>query len=226
MRTLIIGNSDGIGLALTRKLLGGGEDVVGVSRSALDPISDRHVQHVLDVLHPQFPKLLAAIVEKDGPIDTLVYCAGLGEFFETSGVDRDGDIIRVNFAALADAMSAVMPGMKLRGRGRIIGISSIGDRPSPAAPSYGGSKAGMTTYLLGLRQPLAKLGIRVSVVRLGFVDTKMAKFKFRPMIITPERAAELIQDVIERGPAIKTYPLVIEGAARLLTALTSWQLRR
>jgi short-subunit dehydrogenase len=84
----------------------------------------------------------------------------------------------------------------------------------------------MTAYLLGLRRPLGKLGVRVSVVRFGFVDTKMAKAKVRPMMISPERAAEVISGVIERGPAIKTYPLAMEGLVSIVTALTSWRLRR
>jgi NAD(P)-dependent dehydrogenase (short-subunit alcohol dehydrogenase family) len=226
MRTLIIGNGDGIGLALTKRLLGDGEEVVGVSRRPLEPIGDRHSQHVLDVLDPHFPELIAAIVAQARQIDTLVYCAGIGEPFETSGVDRDGDTVRVNFAALADAVRAVLPSMRARGKGRIIGISSIGDRAMPAAPAYGASKAGMTAYLLGLRQPLGELGIRVSAVRFGFVDTKMAKAKLRPMMISPDRAAAVILDVIKHGPAMRTYPLAMEGLVSIVTALTSWRMRR
>ena len=226
MRTLIIGNGDGIGLALTKRLLGDGEFVVGVSRRFLDPIGERHVQHVLNVLNPKFPELLATIVAESGPIDTLVYCAGIGELFQTSGVDLDGDTIRVNLAALADAVCAVLPGMRAKGSGRIIGVSSIGDRASPDAPSYGASKAGMTAYLLGLRRPLGRLGVRVSAVRFGFVDTKMAKSKIRPMMITTDRATEVMLDVIKHGPAIKTHPLTTEILASILTALTCWRLRK
>jgi len=226
MRTLIIGNGDGIGLALTKRLLGDGEEVVGVSRRLLEPICDSHTQHVLDVLNPEFPQLIATVVAEARQIDTLAYCAGIGELFETSGVDRDGDTIRVNFAALADAVCAVLPGMRARGMGRIIGLSSIGDRASPAAPSYGASKAGMTAYLLGLRRPLGKFGVRVSVVRFGFVDTKMAKAKLRPMMITTDRATEVMLSVIKHGPAIRTYPLALEGLASIASALTSWRMRR
>jgi hypothetical protein len=90
MRTLIIGNGDGIGLALTKRLLDDGGSVIGVSRRFLGCIGARHAQHVLDVLDPKFPELIATVVAEAGPIDTLVYCAGIGEPFETSGVDRDG----------------------------------------------------------------------------------------------------------------------------------------
>jgi NAD(P)-dependent dehydrogenase (short-subunit alcohol dehydrogenase family) len=226
MRTLIIGNGDGIGLALTKRLLDDGGSVVGVSRRFLGCIGARHAQHVLDVLDPKFPELIATVVAEAGPIDTLVYCAGIGELFETSGVDRDGDTIRVNLAALADAVAAVLPGMRAQGRGRIIGVSSIGDRASPDAPSYGASKAGMTAYLLGLRRPLGRLGVRVSAVRFGFVDTKMAKSKIRPMMITTDRAAEVMLDVIKHGPAIRTYPLAMEILVSMATALTSWRMRK
>jgi NAD(P)-dependent dehydrogenase (short-subunit alcohol dehydrogenase family) len=221
MQTLIIGNGDGIGLALTKKLLAGGVEVIGVSRRPLAPLGARHRQHTLDVLHPQFPELIADIVAGAGAIDTLVYCAGIGEPFETVGADLDGDTIRVNFAALADVVRAVLPGMRGRSSGRIVGISSIGDRPTSMAPAYGGSKAGMTAYLLGLRKALRKWGIRVSAVRLGFVDTKMAKSPVRPMMISADRAADIIIDVIQRGPAVRTYPKTIGILAPIVNALMS-----
>ena len=89
------------------------------------------------------------------------------------------------------------------------------------AAAYGGSKAGMTAYLRGLRKALRKWGIRVSAVRLGFVDTKMAKSPVRPMMISADRAAEIIVDVIRRGPAVKTYPITIGILASIVSALTS-----
>jgi len=226
MPTLIIGNGDGIGLALTNRLLGDGAEVVGVSRRPLEVLGDRHSQRTIDVLDPRFPELIAKLVAEAGPIHTLVYCAGIGEPFETSGVDRDGDIVRVNLAGLADAVRAVLPAMRARGEGRIVGVSSIGDRATPSAPAYGASKAGMTAYLLGLRRPLGAWGIRVSAVRFGFVDTKMAKAKVRPMVITPDRAAQVIIEVIKDGPAIRTYPLAMEGLVSIVVALTSWRMRR
>ena len=80
--------------------------------------------------------------------------------------------------------------------------------------------------LLGRRQLLGKPGVRVSVVRFGFVDTKMAKASVRPMMISPDRAAEVILGVIKHGPAIKTYPLAVEALVSIVTALTSWRMRR
>ena len=132
----------------------------------------------------------------------------------------------MNIAALADAVRAALPSMRARGAGRIIGVSSIGDRATPAAPAYGASKAGMTAYLLGLRRPLKQMGVCVSVVRFGFVDTKMAKANVRPMMITPDRAAEVVCEVIEHGPATRTYPLAMEALVSVVTALTSWRMRR
>jgi NAD(P)-dependent dehydrogenase (short-subunit alcohol dehydrogenase family) len=116
--------------------------------------------------------------------------------------------------------------MLARHGGRIIGISSIADRALPGAPSYGASKAGMTAYLLGLRAALRKSGVLVSVVRFGFVETKMAKAKNRPLMITPDRAAEVLLGVIRRGSAIKTYPLAMDALVSIASALTSWRMRR
>jgi NAD(P)-dependent dehydrogenase (short-subunit alcohol dehydrogenase family) len=197
---LIIGNSDGIGLALTERLLALGDQVIGISRSPLSLMSPTHAQHVIDVLDRRYSALLSTIIAELRPIDTLIYCAGIGDTFEAAGTDHDGDTIRVNLAALADTVNVVLPGMRLRGSGRIIGISSIGDAASSTAPSYGASKAGMTAYLSGLRRPLAAFGVRVSVVRFGFVDTKMAKSRVRPFMIKVDRAVDVLMDVMARGP--------------------------
>ena len=142
MQTLIIGNGDGIGLALTKKLLAGGVEVIGVSRRPLALLGDHHRQHTLDVLHPQFPELIAkhrCRRKRDRHPGLL---RGDRRAVRNCRADLDGDTIRVNFAALADVVRAVLPGMRGRSEGRIVGISSIGDRPTSMAPAYGGSKAG------------------------------------------------------------------------------------
>jgi hypothetical protein len=54
----------------------------------------------------------------------------------------------------------------------------------------------------------------------------MAKATVRPMMISPDRGVEVILGVIKRRPAIRTYPLAMEGLVPIMTALTSWRMRR
>ena len=58
MRVMLIGNSDGIGLETTRKLVDRGDTVVGVSRSASPIDDDRYEHHIVDVASPEYVPLL------------------------------------------------------------------------------------------------------------------------------------------------------------------------
>jgi short-subunit dehydrogenase len=156
----------------------------------------------------------------------MVCCAGTGDYFSTAGVCLDGDTFRVNLVGLADAIAVVLPAMQRQGCGRMIGVSSIGDMCTPSAPSYGASKAAMTAYLLGLRSVLMELGVSVSVVRFGFVDTKMAKAPVRPQMIDVEAAAKILMRVMEHGPAVRAYPLLMDLVGRAVRIATYWWVRR
>ena len=68
--------------------------------------------------------------------------------------------------------------------------SPTSDRTTQA-PGYAASKAGLTSYLLGLRGALRPHGVRVTIVRFGFVDTKMAKSPVKPLLLSVERAADV-----------------------------------
>ncbi|ANP45657.1 SDR family NAD(P)-dependent oxidoreductase [Candidatus Viadribacter manganicus] len=206
-----------MGLALTKRLVARGDSVLGVSRSDFAPLGMQHQQHKLDIRTPGFYDKLCELIAEDQSVDIAVYCAGMGEPFGTSDVTADADTIRVNLGGLADTVRAVLPGMRGRRKGQIVGVSSIGDMASAAAPAYGASKAGVTAYLRGLRRPLGALGVRVSVVRLGFVATKMAKADFRPFMISADAAASILLNVIDKAPASKTHPWTMHVLTRMLS---------
>jgi NAD(P)-dependent dehydrogenase (short-subunit alcohol dehydrogenase family) len=73
---LVIGNSDGIGLALTRALLADGWEVTGVSRRASAIDAERYKHHVADVCDPQYPARLSGVVSQLPALDVCVYCVG------------------------------------------------------------------------------------------------------------------------------------------------------
>jgi NAD(P)-dependent dehydrogenase (short-subunit alcohol dehydrogenase family) len=81
---LIIGNTDGIGLALTRALLADGWTVTGISRrgsSVRDPGYEHVIAHVSD---GGFRAVLASAQASGGPLDVCVYCAGTGDLLDCS----------------------------------------------------------------------------------------------------------------------------------------------
>jgi short-subunit dehydrogenase len=104
---------------------------------------------------------------------------------------------------------AGMEGMVARGRGTLVGVSSLAAmRGLPKSGAYAASKAALATFLETLRTDLGRKGIRVVDVRPGFVDTPMTKanqFKM-PFLMDVDRAADVTMRGIERGEAIVSYP--------------------
>ena len=214
---LIIGNSDGIGLAITRALLKSRWNIFGISRSA-SPINDSSYSHIVaDVRDDQYPVELRSILKKNGPIDVCIYCAGTGKILDLYSMEGEVDIFDVNLTGMVKTAACVIPAMADRGKGHFIGLSSIVDEMlSPEAPSYHASKAAYSNYLEGLALALRPLGVSVSNVRFGFVDTKMAKDDVKPFMITVDRAARHLQKCIKKKPFRYTAPWI---------AIPLWKLR-
>ena len=221
-RAIIIGNSDGIGLAMTRALLDRGWKVDGISRSA-SPIDDAGCEQITaDVRDDDYPSKLKALLATGGAIDLCLYCAGIGELLDPGHMEGEVEIFRVNLLGMVKTAVCVIPGMVERGRGHFIGLSSLGDEIlSPEAPSYHASKAGFSNYLEGLALALRPAGVHVSNVRFGFVDTKMAKGDVKPFMITIDRAVGHLLKCMEKKPVRYTAPWIAIPIVKLI----GWNLR-
>ena len=207
-RALLIGNSDGIGLAATRRLLAAGWDVIGASRSA-SPIANAAYYHeVADVSDAGYSDLLARLVAR-GPVDLCIYFAGIGEVLDPLDMSGEAKVIEVNLIGMVRTAAAVIPSMVRRGQGHFIGLSSLADELlSAEAPSYHASKAGFSNYLGGLALALRPKGVSVTNVRFGFVDTKMAKGDVRPFMMSVDRAVDHLQECISKRPMSYTAPRI------------------
>jgi len=208
-KAIIVGNSDGMGLAMTRRLLSRGWDVFGISRSK-SPITNPAYKHrVQDVGNATYPGLLEEL-SRAGPFDLCCYFAGIGELLDPLDMSNEPRIIDVNLTGMVKTVSAVVPGMVKRGRGHIIGVSSLADELiSAEAPSYFASKAGFSNYLAGLALALKPRGVHVTNVRFGFVDTKMAKGDVKPFMISVEKAVDHLEFCIRKKPPRYTTPKII-----------------
>ena len=219
---LIIGNSDGIGLATTKELLKQGWKITGISRSE-SPILDPSYDHIVAEVHKdEYLRKLKSFLQKDGSIDLCLYCVGIGELLDLSNMEDEVKIFEVNLIGMVQTATCVIPLMVKRGRGHFIGLSSIADELlSPEAPSYHASKAGFSNYLEGLALALKPKGIYVSNVRFGFVDTKMAKGDVKPFMMGLETATKHLLSCIEKKPARYTAPWIVIP----LVKLRSWMLK-
>ena len=109
--------------------------------------------------------------------------------------------ISINFVGAASILAVVAEDFEKRGQGSIVGISSVaGDRGRQSNYVYGSAKAGLTAYLAGLRNRLAKSGGHVMTGKPGFCRTKMTENLDLPAALTasPEQVAEAVFQGLEK----------------------------
>jgi short-subunit dehydrogenase len=219
---LIIGNSDGIGLALTKELLQQGWKITGISRSRSEIEHPLYWHIVSEVQNNDYLKDLRSILESKKVVDLCMYCAGIGELLDFSAMEKEINIFEVNLLGLVKTATCVIPLMVKRGKGHFIGLSSVADELlSAEAPSYHASKAGFSNYLESLALALKPKGVSVSNIRFGFVDTKMAKGEVKPFMITVDRAVKHLLKCIKKKPVRYTAPAIIIP----LVKFRAWMMR-
>jgi NAD(P)-dependent dehydrogenase (short-subunit alcohol dehydrogenase family) len=201
---LVVGSSDGIGLALCRQLLERGFAVSGIARSPAPLAHERYRHAQLDVTDPHFSERLRASLPAER-IALCIYCAGIGERFSPEGLRLDVATLDTNLLGLARTLECLLPRLTASPPAVFAGLSSLADVvPSRIAPAYAASKAGMTYYLEGLATPLRRSGVAIVNVRLGFVDTKMAKSPWKPCMLTPDVAAtRILRALLRERPAVR-----------------------
>ena len=117
-----------------------------------------------------------AVEAELGPIDVLVNNAGITRdgFFHKMSHEQWSEVIRVNMDSCFNMTRQVIEGMRTRGFGRIINISSInGQKGQAGQVNYSAAKAGMIGFTKALAQEGASKGITVNCVCPGYIDTDM-----------------------------------------------------
>lgn len=225
-KILIIGNSDGIGAAVTRALIAQGDQVVGISRSAspLGPDGPKHV--VQDISSLDYPETLRRIVSEEGPFDSCIFCAAIGSGLKLPDLSQEAHVIDVNFTAMVRTFAALLPKWLEESQGHFIGLSSLADDFYNAdAPSYTASKAGFSNYLISLALKLKSQGIHVTNIRFGFVDTKLPKASWKPLMMTSNQAAAHVIRCLNTKPIQLSVPkllgLALHGV-RWIQSLRVW----
>jgi acetoacetyl-CoA reductase len=111
-----------------------------------------------------------------GPIDVLVNNAGITRdgFFHKMTPEQWSDVIRVNMDSVFNMTRQVITGMRDRGWGRIINISSInGQKGQVGQTNYSAAKAGMIGFTKALALENARKGVTVNCIAPGYIDTEM-----------------------------------------------------
>lgn len=104
------------------------------------------------------------------------------------------EIARVNYLGAVSVAVPTVSRLKAQGHGALAVLSSVaGERARRSNFVYGSSKAGMDAFFQGLADSLVGSGVRVLVVRPGFVRTKMTEgLEPAPMSTTPDAVADAI----------------------------------
>jgi uncharacterized protein len=219
LRALVTGASSGIGLALARALRARGERVVLVARRAdrLRSLAgelggEPHALAVpLDLAAPGAADALRADVESRGiAVDCLVSCAGLGNtaLFENQRPEAIQAMLDVNVRALVELTRAFLPGMRARGRGRIVNVSSnAAFQPVPYLTVYAATKAFALSFTEGLAEELRGTGVRVQALCPGITatefqdvaETHRGQLVGRLPMMTAEAVARASLEGLDRG---------------------------
>jgi len=168
-------------------------------------------------------RTVAVVRELDaelGGLDLIVANAGVGAPEEGSSLSWEAlaGPCHINFCGAVATLTAVLPRMKERGRGHIVGISSLSSfGPLPTAAAYCAPKAGLSMLLECLRLDLLGTGVHVTTVHLGFVRTAMVeKTSFKmPMLMEVDEAVEVMLRELVHAPATIDVPRPLAVAARL-----------
>ena len=177
---LVTGCSSGIGYETARALLADGWRVYATARSrdrdGLEALADRGADiAALDLTEPDdVERVVERIREEAGGVDCLVNNAGYGQFgpIEDVPTDRLEHQFAVHCFGPHRLIRAVLPGMRKRGRGRIVTVTSAADRLALAGiGGYTASKWAMASLSDALRQELAGSSVEVVVVQPGIVAT-------------------------------------------------------
>ena len=195
---LVTGGSRGIGAAIAQALKDAGFTVAanyaGNDEAAAKFKAETGIAvYKFDV--GDYEATAAAIkqIEADlGPVEILVNNAGITRdgFLHKMTPEQWREVIRVDLDSVFNTSRAVIEGMRTRGFGRIVNISSInGQKGQIGQANYSAAKAGIIGFTKALAQEGAAKGITVNVICPGYINTEMVA------AMKPEALAKVVATI-------------------------------
>lgn len=218
---LVLGGGSDIGLATVRLLVAGGtKNVILAARrpEALASAADELRAGGVDVELLAFDaldlashaSLIADVFERDHDVDLTLLAFGV--LPDEVAAEKDASIAieaaRTNYLGAVSVLVPLAERMREQGHGTIVVLSSVAaERGRRSNFVYGSSKAGLDTFCQGLADRLHGSGVRLLVVRPGFVRSNMTRgLDPAPLAATPDDVARAIVDGLSRSAQVIWVP--------------------
>lgn len=227
----VIGASTGIGRATAAALWRRGARVIVSARdaAALEAFANEHegcVPLPLDVTRPEAVGAAAAQVlqRAQGAPALVMYSAGHYRPLRATAFDSAEMQLhlQVNYLGALHLLDALLPALVAARRGHVCLVGSVAAyRGLPLSLAYGPTKAALNNLAENLYLDLRPVGLGVSIVNPGFVDTPLtAGNEFHmPALISPDEAARHILDGWAKGRFEMNFPRRFTAWMRLLRCL-------
>jgi decaprenylphospho-beta-D-erythro-pentofuranosid-2-ulose 2-reductase len=225
---VVFGGASGLGAATAERLVRDGCRVVvlaGRRPEAMAPVAERlraagaeRVEIVAwdatDVAgHEAAVDACVDALGEGADLDGVLFAAGV--LGRQADFDADpasaADLVTANYTGAVTTLLHVAQRMKRQGHGTIVVLSSItGERVRKANYVYGSSKAALDAFAQGLGDALVGTGVRVLIVRCGWVRTAMTEgLEPAPFPTTPDKVADAVAAGLARGSAIVWEPAIL-----------------
>lgn len=166
----------------------------------------------------------------EGEVDVAVVAFGILGDQERAWQDHAAavELARVNYTGAVSVGVALGERLRRQGHGALVALSSVaGERVRRANFVYGSTKAGMDGFYLGLGEALRPHGVKVTVVRPGFVRTRMTDgLRPAPLSTTPEQVAQVVVDAVRDGRELVWAPAPLRVVMSALRHLPRAVFRR
>jgi decaprenylphospho-beta-D-erythro-pentofuranosid-2-ulose 2-reductase len=244
-RIVVVGGTKGIGRAVARLLVARGDRVALLGRGEADLAASAAdlaarspgggaaapVTLALDLTQPAtFDGVLADVASRLGGIDVVVVTAGAfgtQEALEADSAARDR-VLSTNFTHTIQFCEAARVRLLAAGGGTLCVLGSVaGDRARKPVVLYGATKAGLAYYMRGIDLRYRDAGLRVVLVKPGFVRTGMtAGLPEPPFAADPDAVAPAIVKAIDRGTAVVYVPAIWRLVMAVIRSLPTAVMRR
>ena len=228
----ITGASSGIGREIAIQLAGQNVEIYASARRSdeLQILSgtNNNIHSInLDVSKIKDVRKKTKFFFEDGNFpDLVILNAGVSRLFTLDKIDeKHQDIIDsmdTNYFGVINCLSAILPRMIERKKGHIAIMSSVaGYRGLPNSVAYSPTKAALINLVEIMRSELSPLGINISIINPGFVDTdatKVNKFPMPSMVSVEFAARKIIRDLVKLKYEV-AFPFMFTFFIKLLRIL-------